>query len=66
MSKRDALHDVEVTFVRSAPNVWWVKNHHNVMVTLPRSRVDFPDEPREGTTITLEVPGWLCEEKDLL
>jgi hypothetical protein len=66
MSKRDELIDVEVQFAYSTPGAWMVVNAYKQMVSLPRSQIDMPDEPNEGAMVSLQVPTWLVESKELV
>lgn len=67
MSNREMV-EVEATFCHSTASQWFVRNERNVTVSLPRSQVELPsftEEPVSGTTVTLQVPAWLVEEKGL-
>lgn len=66
MNKRDELIPVEVRLMRPTDGSWFVRaTGMTVDVTLPRSRVEFPEDAEVDQVVELLVPRWLVEEKGL-
>lgn len=67
MRRQDDRQPVELDLrlERESDKAWLVKNSHGVEAWLPKSQVDFPHTARRGETVTVDVPAWLVEQKEL-
>ncbi len=65
-SEREQLVDVTVRLVRETDASWLVEDDDGTSAWLPKSKVDFAFGSQPGQVVTLEVPAWLAEDRELV